>query len=141
MRQYIRSEKRREFCLFQHEEENKFFNSEAKSPAIYAVRPSQIQNDPVQDQKRGRWRSRRWFKEEDAHTPWALKVSFNPVIFSRAAYRSRLQNIKETTHQHQVSSLKVWIWIFCGVDRVPESVKAPGDATVQPRLRVTDFTF
>lgn len=54
MRQYIRSEKRREFCLFQHEEENKFFNSEAKSPAIYTVRPSQIQNDPGQDQKRGR---------------------------------------------------------------------------------------
>ena len=30
MRQYIRSEKRGEFCLLQHEEENKFFYSEAK---------------------------------------------------------------------------------------------------------------
>lgn len=28
-----------------------------------------------------------------------------------------------------------------GADWVPESVKAPGDSIVQPRLRVTDFIF
>lgn len=82
MRQYIRSEKRREFCLFQQEEENKFSNSEAKSPVVHVARPSLIQNQPVQVQKRERWGSRKQFKDEDAHAHWAPEVCQGPALSS-----------------------------------------------------------
>lgn len=137
--QNIRSEKR-EFCLFQHEEENKFFNSEAKSPAIYVIRPSQIQNHPVQDQKRGRRGSRKWFKEEDAHTPWALKVPFNPVILTLAAYR---QDQPSECKQNNTSAPGLLLKDFdlnileCRLGT--RVCKGSSDSTVQPRLRVTDF--
>ena len=82
MRQYIRSEKRREFCLFQQEGENKFSNSEAKSPVVHVVRPSLLQNQPVQVQKRERWGSRKQFKDKDVHTHWAPKVCQGPALSS-----------------------------------------------------------
>lgn len=74
--------------------------------------------------------------------PDTCGVSFNPGVPTLAAHRNHLRNLNNTQDQHwcQVPP-EILIWLSWGVVWVSESVKAPGNSHVQPRLRATSFIF
>lgn len=134
MRWHIKSEKWREFCLFQHENKNKSASS------YLVVRLSQTQNHPGQVRQRYRWGSRKQLKEEVLPCTGHQKCAWHPhcVLESSCSYPG-------CTQEQPVELKILCLWdpdmIVLGCRLGVRIRKTSGDSSVQPRLRAPDFIF